>query len=289
MYSKNEYYHRSPTQEAFRRLRGNRIAVASAFVLAFITLACVLGPWISPYGYAEQDLLLGAEAPSLKHWFGTDLHGRDLLTRVLYGGRVSLMVGVVATAVALVIGVGYGALAGYRGGRLEDLMMRGVDILYALPFTLFVILLVSLYGRSLWLIFAAIGMVEWLTMARIVRGQVRTLRHQAYVEAARALGRAQWGILRAHLLPNLWGPIIVYATLTVPNVILLESFISFLGLGVQPPQTSWGDLISQGASAMLDAPWQLLFPSLAFASTLFALNFLGDGLRDAFDSRRNQH
>lgn len=288
MYSQNEYTSESPSQKAFRRLCKNRMAVFAACTLIIISVACVVGPWLSPYSYKEQNLLLGATPPSAEHWFGTDMHGRDLLTRILHGGRVSLMVGLVATGVSLIIGVVYGAVAGYGSSRRDKVMMRFVDILYALPFTLFVIMLVSLYGRSLWLIFAVIGMVEWLTMARIVRGQVLTLKHQAYIEASQALGRCDWGILRHHLLPNVLGPVIVYATLTVPSVILLESFISFLGLGVQPPQTSWGDLINQGANAMLDHPWQLIFPSIFFGLTLFCLNFMGDGLRDALDPKSDK-
>lgn len=254
-------------------------------LLACVVLACVIGPWLSPYAYDEQDLALGAVAPNAEHWFGTDVLGRDLLTRTLQGGRISLMVGLIATAVSLGVGVLYGTISGYVGGWADRLMMRLVDILYALPFVIFVILLMVLFGRSMFLLFAAIGLVEWLNMARIVRGQVQVLRKQSFVDAARSLGQRTSAIMRLHLLPNMLGVIIVYATLTVPNVMLLEAFISFLGLGVQAPDTSWGDLIKEGASVMETHPWQLIFPASVFALTLLSLNFLGDGLRDAFDPR----
>src|SRR5690606_39145741 len=225
--------------DAWVRLRKNRLAMFGMFFLIFIIIACVAGPWLSPYGYEEQNLRLGAIGPSAAHWFGTDPFGRDLLTRVLYGGRISLAVGFVATAVALVIGVTYGAVAGYVGGRADAIMMRLVDILYALPFMIFIILLMVVFGRNLVLLFLAIGAVEWLTLARIVRGQVQSLRQQESVEAAIALGLSTPAILRTYLIPNALGPVIVYTTLTIPNVMLLEAFLSFLGLGIQPPQSSW--------------------------------------------------
>ncbi|MEQ9565400.1 MAG: ABC transporter permease, partial [Pseudomonadales bacterium] len=241
-----------------------------------------------PYGYEEQNIALGASGPSWQHWLGTDTFGRDLLTRVLYGGRISLAVGLVATAVSLVIGVTYGAIAGYVGGRVDAVMMRFVDIVYALPFMIFVVLLMVVFGRNLILLFLAIGAVEWLTMARIVRGQVQTLRQQEFVEAAIAMGLSNWTIIRKHLIPNSLGPVIVYTTLTIPSVMLFEAFLSFLGLGIQPPQSSWGVLISYGVETMEEYPWLLIFPGLVLSMTLFALNFLGDGLRDALDVRSSK-
>ena len=238
---------------------------------------------LAPYGYEQQQLALGATAPSAAHWLGTDVLGRDMLTRIMYGGRVSLLVGFVATAVALLIGVLYGAIAGYLGGRVDAVMMRFVDILYALPFMIFIILLLVIFGQNMLLLFIAIGAVEWLTMARIVRGQVQNIRRQEFVEAAVAMGLGPWAIIRRHVIPNTLGPVIVYTTLTIPNVMLLEAFLSFLGLGVQPPQSSWGLLISYGVETMEEFPWLLIYPGLALTLTLFALNFLGDGLRDALD------
>jgi oligopeptide transport system permease protein len=275
-------------QDAWARLRRNRLAVVSGIVFLVIALACVIGPWFSPYGYEEQDLVLGAAKPSAEHWFGTDTFGRDLLTRVLYGGRVSLMVGLIATSVALLIGVTWGSIAGYLGGRVDAVMMRIVDIIYALPFMIFVVLLTVVFGRSMLLLFLAIGAVEWLTMARIIRGQIQALRHQEFVEAAISIGLSRRTIILRHLIPNAVGPLIVYTTLTIPSVMLLEAFISFLGLGVQPPQSSWGSLISEGADSMEEYPWMLIFPGIALSTTLFALNFIGDGLRDALDVRASK-
>ncbi len=274
--------------DAWLRLRNNRLAVASLIVLLLLVFVCLITPWIAPYGYEEQNLELGATPPSAEHWLGTDVYGRDMLTRVLYGGRVSLMVGFIATSVALLIGVLWGAVAGYVGGRTDAWMMRLVDILYALPFIIFIILLMVVFGRSILLLFLAIGAVEWLTMARIVRGQVLGIRRQEYIEAAVAMGLPTWTILRRHVIPNTLGPVIVYATLTIPQVMLLEAFLSFLGLGIQPPQSSWGLLISYGAETMEEFPWLLVFPGLALAITLFALNFLGDGLRDALDPKASK-
>jgi oligopeptide transport system permease protein len=219
------------------------------------------------------------------HWLGTDANGRDLLTRTLYGGQVSLSVALVATFVSLIIGVLYGAVSGYVGGRVDNLMMRFVDIMYSLPFMFLVILLMVVFGRNIFLIYAAIGAVEWLDMARIVRGQTLALKQREFVEAAHALGVKDGKIVTRHLIPNAIGPVIVYVTLTVPKVILLESFLSFLGLGVQEPLTSWGVLISEGADMMQTSPWMLLVPSVFLALTLFCLNFLGDGLRDALDPK----
>jgi oligopeptide transport system permease protein len=272
-------------QDAFRRLRRNRLALFGATLLTIVALLAILTPLIAPYEYDAQDLDLSAAPPSRAHWLGTDYLGRDLLTRILYGGQISLMVGFAATLVSLTIGVFYGATAGFLGGRTDATMMRAVDILYALPFTIFVIILMVFFGRNIILLFMAIGAVEWLTMARIVRGQVLSLREKEYIEAAIAMGLPRLRILTRHIIPNALGPIIVYATLTIPNVMLLEAFLSFLGLGVQPPMSSWGLLIRDGAQQMEEFPWLLLFPSIALSLTLFSLNFLGDGLRDALDPR----
>ena len=274
--------------------------------LTLMALACVVGPWFSHYNFSDQDLALGATPPSAAHWLGTDALGRDELARLLVGGRVSLSVGLLATSIVLLIGVSYGMVAGYAGGGLDRVMMRVVDILYALPYSVFIILLMVLLSEPLqttltkmghenWapyaqlaLLFLAIGAFEWLNMARVVRARTLELKSLAFVEAARALGRKPGQILWRHLLPNLAGLIVVYATLCIPSVVLLESFISYLGLGVQPPLTSWGDLIKQGADNMEEYPWLLLYPSIIFSLTLFALNFVGDGLRDALDPRADK-
>jgi oligopeptide transport system permease protein len=272
-------------RDAWLRLGKNKLAMFSLVILLIITLTAIMAPWLTPYSYETQNLDLGATPPSLQHWLGTDTFGRDLLTRILYGSRVSLMVGFIATAVALCIGVLWGTIAGYLGGRVDAFMMRFVDMLYALPFTIFIILLMVIFGRSMLLLFLAIGAVEWLTMARIVRGQVLSIKRQEFIEAAVAMGLSRRRIILRHLIPNVLGPIIVYTTLTIPSVILLESFLSFLGLGVQPPQSSWGLLISYGVETMEEYPGLLIFPGLTLSVTLFALNFLGDGLRDALDPR----
>jgi oligopeptide transport system permease protein len=275
----------SPWRDAWHRLRRNHLAVFGGVVLITLTLLCVIGPWFSPYGYEETNLQNTFSPPSGAHWLGTDQLGRDLLTRLMFGGRISLMVGLVATFVALTIGVTYGAISGYAGGKIDRLMMRIVDILYALPFTIFVILLMVFFGRNIILLFVAIGAVEWLTMARIVRSQIMSLKRMEFIEAARSLGLSGTRILFRHMIPNILGPIIVYTTLTIPGVMLLEAFLSFLGLGVQPPMSSWGVLIKDGAERMEEYPWLLLFPGTVFSLTLFSLNFLGDGLRDALDVR----
>jgi oligopeptide transport system permease protein len=276
---------RSLWQDAWLRLRRNHLALFGLGLLLLFIVIALLTPWIAPYGYETQNLELGASPPSAAHWLGTDIFGRDLMTQIMYGGRISLAVGFVATTVALLIGITWGAIAGYVGGRVDAVMMRLVDILYALPFMIFIVLLMVVFGRNMLLLFLAIGAVEWLTMARIMRGQVQALRQQEFVEAAISLGLPPSTIIRRHLIPNALGPIIVYTTLTIPSVMLLEAFLSFLGLGVQPPQTSWGLLISYGAETMEEFPWLLVFPGLALTLTLFSLNFLGDGLRDALDVR----
>jgi len=273
--------------DAWHRLRKNRLAVFGGVILLTLSLLCLLGPIFSQ-SYQEQNLDLGATAPSAAHWLGTDTLGRDLLSRILYGGRISLTVGLVATFVALSIGVTYGAVAGFFGGKIDTVMMRIVDILYALPFTIFVILLMVFFGRNIFLLFFAIGAVEWLTMARIVRGQVLSIKKMEYIEAARSLGFGRRRIIFRHVIPNILGPIIVYATLTIPAVMLLEAFLSFLGLGVQPPMSSWGVLIKDGAEKMEEHWWLLVLPGSVFSLTLFSLNFLGDGLRDALDVRSSK-
>ena len=275
-------------QDAWHRLRKNHMAVIGGFFILLMIVTSFFGPMLIKHGYQEQDLDLKESPPSREHWLGTDKMGRDLLSRVLYGGRISLTVGFVATAVSLTIGVFYGTISGYYGGKVDAVMMRFVDILYALPFTIFVILLMVFFGRDIRLMFLAIGAVEWLTMARIVRGQVLSLRKQEFIEACIALGLPMWKIILRHLAPNVIGPVIVYSTLTIPAVMLLEAFLSFLGLGVQEPMCSWGSLIKEGAEIMEEAPWLLLFPGILFAMTLFSLNFLGDGLRDALDPRASK-
>lgn len=277
-----------PGRQTLQRLRHDRAAMAAAVVLALIVLLAIAGPWISPWPYdvIDFDGDWGA-APSLTggHWLGTDELGRDLFARTCYGGRISLLVGLAATLVSLLIGVGYGAVAGYIGGRLDALMMRAVDVLYALPFMFFVILLTVFFGRHILLIFLAIGAVNWLDMARIVRGQTMNLRRREFVDAAIVSGAGTAAIIRRHIVPNLLGVVVVYATLSVPQVILVESFLSFLGLGVQEPATSWGALVSDGAHAMETTPWALVVPASFLALTLLCLNFLGDALRDALDPK----
>ena len=271
--------------DAIYRLTRNKAAMFGAFILVILILCAALAPYIAPYSYSFQDLNLGASPPSAAHLLGTDVLGRDLLSRILYGARISLLVGFVATGVALVIGVSWGIIAGYAGGRVDSIMMRIVDVLYGLPFIIFIILLMVIFGRNLWLLFGAIGAVEWLTMARIVRGQVIGLKNQEFVMAAKAMGVSNFSMFRKHLLPNILGPIAVYATLTIPQVMLLEGFLSFLGLGIQPPMSSWGTLIKDGVESMEEYSWLLIYPGITFTITLFALNFFGDGLRDALDPK----
>ncbi len=275
-------------QDAWHRLAKNKLAVFGGSVLIVLAVACIVGPWLSPYGYEDNNLNNTFSPPSAAHWLGTDQLGRDLLVRLLVGGRISIGVGLCATFVALTIGVVYGAVAGFFGGKIDSLMMRIVDIMYALPFTIFVILLMVFFGRDIWLLFLAIGAVEWLTMARIVRGQIMSLKKMEFIEAARSLGLGKRRIIFRHMIPNILGPIIVYTTLTIPAVMLLEAFLSFLGLGVQPPLSSWGVLIKDGAEKMEEYPWLLMFPGVVFSLTLFSLNFLGDGLRDALDVRSSK-
>jgi oligopeptide transport system permease protein len=277
---------RSLWDDARRRLLRNRAAVAGMVTLGLLVLAAAVGPALMPYAY-DQVNKADVWVPPLAHGhlMGTDALGRDLLARLLIGLRVSLAIGLVATCVSLVIGVAWGAVAGFAGGRLDEAMMRIVDVLYSLPFIFFVILLMVTFGRNIVLIFVAIGAVEWLTMSRIVRGQTLALKQKEFVEAARAAGLGSAGVILRHIVPNLLGPVVVYVTLTIPAVILAESFLSFLGLGVQPPMASLGSLIAKGASDMELAPWLLIFPSAVMVATLMSFNFIGDGLRDALDPK----
>jgi len=288
---------RSLWQEAWRRLLRNRLAVFGMILVAIVILAAIVGPaiiyWATGFSYdyiPQNSDLVRSFPPSLRHLMGTDIAGRDLLARVLLGGRISLMVGIISTMVSLLIGVAYGAIAGYVGGKLDEVMMRLVDILYAIPYMMVVIVLLALFGGQtplgqLFLLFIALGAVSWLTMARIIRGQVLSLKNQEFVMAARAGGVSQTKIVFRHLVPNCIGPVIVYATLQIPSVMLLEAFLSFLGLGVQAPLASWGSLAADGIQTIAIFPWQLIFPGITMAITLFSLNFIGDGLRDALDPR----
>ncbi len=297
--------HLTPNQRAWQRFKRHKPAIISGWFLAALTLLVILWPWMAPYSY-EQISDAQFKAPTSRHWFGTDVHGRDVLTRMVFGARISLLVGIVGAAVALVIGVTWGAVAGYVGGRTDGIMMRFVDVLYSLPSILFVIVLVATFNNFLrvWLtqhvgatagayapmlfLFFGLGAVSWLTMARIVRGQVLSLRNRQFVDASRSLGASHARILLHHMLPNIYGIVIVYLTLTVPAIILYESFLSFLGLGIQPPMASWGTLIAEGAGQINPIRiywWLLVFPCAILISTLLALNFLGDGLRDAYDPR----
>ena len=278
---------RSLYVDAWHRLLKNKAAVAGLIVLAVMVVLVIVGPMLSHWDHEIPDWDHYSSPPSLEtgHWFGTDALGRDLFVRTLIGGQISLLVGVISTLVSLLIGVSYGAVAGYFGGRVDNVMMRIVDAIYAMPFMFFVILLMVIFGRNIFLIFVAIGAINWLDMARIVRGQTLSLKNKDFVEAARASGARESQIIRRHIIPNLLGVVIVYVTLTIPQVILVESFLSFLGLGVQEPLTSWGALVNEGAQELETAPWSVLFPATFLAMTLFAFNFLGDGLRDALDPK----
>jgi oligopeptide transport system permease protein len=277
---------RSLWDDARRRLLRNKAAVASMIVLGLLIVLAIIGPSLVPFHYDEiRKNDVWAPPGTAGHWLGADSLGRDLLARLLMGLGVSMAIGLVATLVSLVIGVIWGAIAGYIGGRTDEVMMRIVDTLYSLPFIFFVILLMVTFGRNIFLIFVAIGAVEWLTMSRIVRGQTLSLKQKEFVEAARAAGLSQGAIIARHIVPNLLGPVVVYVTLTIPAVIIAESFLSFLGLGVQPPMASLGTLISAGAQDMELAPWLLIFPSLVMIVTLMCFNFIGDGLRDAIDPK----
>lgn len=271
--------------DAVERLKKNKLAIFSALVLIFLVVLTLFAPLLAPHAYYEQNLDLGAVPPNATYWFGTDTLGRDQFSRIIYGTRVSLLVGFVATIVALIIGVSWGIVAGFFGGRIDSFMMRIVDVLYGLPFIIFIVLLMVIFGRNIWLLFLAIGAVEWLTMARIVRSQVLGLKNQEFVMAAQALGVKNLSLFVRHILPNILGTIVIYATLTIPQVMLLEAFLSFLGLGVQPPMSSLGTLIRYGVESMEEYPWMLIFPGIVFSLTLYCLNFFGDGLRDAIDPK----
>ncbi|MDO4251128.1 MAG: oligopeptide ABC transporter permease OppC [Moraxella sp.] len=281
---------RSSWQDAWRRFCRNRAAVASVIILLIVTAFVIIAPSLMPFGYADTDWANMTSPPSLenKHYFGTDTLGRDLLVRSAVGGRISLMVGVAGAFVAILVGTLYGAISGYVGGRLDMVMMRFLEILSSVPFMFFVILLVTLFGRNIILIFAAIGLVSWLDVARIVRGQTLSLKNKEFIEAAHVMGVSDWKIITRHIVPNLLGVVVIYASMIVPSMILFESFLSFLGLGVQEPMTSWGALLQEGAQTMQVAPWQLIVPSVFLVTTLFCFNFIGDGLRDALDPKNTK-
>ena len=287
MSADKKHTNNSLLSDAWRVLKKNRAAGASAWVMFVMFLLVVFGPILSPFALDQTDWYQIAAQPDFAsgHIFGTDDLGRDLFVRVMHGGRVSLMVGLVATMVSVIIGVSYGSISGFVGGKTDAIMMRVVDVLYAMPFLFFVILLMVFFGRSIFLIFIAIGAVNWLDIARIVRGQTLNIKGKEFVDAARTGGTTTTRIVFKHIVPNLLGLVVVYVALTVPQVILVESFLSFLGLGVQEPMTSWGALVNQGARQMETSPWMLLFPGMFLATTLFCFNFIGDGLRDALDPK----
>ena len=279
---------RSLWEDAAIRFMKNKAAMVSLVILMLITLAVIFGPMFSSYAFDDTDWYAMHAAPALgsdAHWFGTDSLGRDLYTRTLVGGRISLMVGVLGAFVAVVIGTLYGATSGFIGGRTDRIMMRVLEILYSIPFMFFVIMLVTFFGRNIMLIFVAIGMISWLDMARIVRGQTLSLRNKEFIEAAFVSGVSRWKIITRHIVPNVLGIVAVYATLLIPAMILTESFLSFLGLGVQEPMTSWGALLQEGSQTMEVAIWQLIFPAAFMVLTLFCFNYVGDGLRDALDPK----
>lgn len=272
--------------DAWRRLAGNRAALGAAVLIAVIALVAALGPYVSPHAYYDLDWDYMGVPPQLagSHWLGTDRLGRDLFVRTLYGVRISLVIGLLATAISLLVGVAWGATAGFVGGRTDRLMMRTVDVLYSLPYIFIVIILTTLFEQgNVFVLFVAIGAVGWLTMARVVRGQALSLRRKEFIEAALATGVSTPRILSRHIVPNVLGTVVIYATLTIPKMILFESFLSFLGLGVQEPLASLGSLINEGAQEMESAPWMLLVPASFLVVLLMCFNFLGDGLRDALD------
>lgn len=281
---------RSLWQDAWKRFCRNKAAMASAVMLFLISAFVLIVPYVVPFGYADTDWANMSIAPSMetKHYFGTDTLGRDMLVRVAVGGRISLMVGIAGALVAVVVGTIYGAISGYFGGKIDMLMMRFLEVLNAFPFMFFVILLVTLFGRNIFLIFLAIGMVSWLDVARMVRGQTLSLKNKEFITASHVMGVSNRHIITRHIVPNVIGIVVVYASLIVPSMILFESFLSFLGLGVQEPMTSWGALLQDGAKTMEVAPWQLLIPATFLVMTLFCFNFLGDGLRDALDPKNTK-
>jgi oligopeptide transport system permease protein len=272
-------------QDAWRRLKKNKLAMAGLYTVVFIIVVAVVGPWVSHVSYSDQNLMQTNQPPDAEHWFGTDSLGRDLFIRVLYGARISLAIGIVASLINLTIGVVYGGIAGFLGGRIDRMMMNIVDILYSIPVLLYVILLMVILKPGLTNIFIALGVAYWLRMARIVRGQILSLKEQEYVLAARTIGAGNWRILFRHLIPNSMGPIIITMTLAIPEAIFTEAFLSFIGLGVAAPMASWGVLASEGVTSLRSYPFQLFFPAMAISITMLAFNFLGDGLRDALDPR----
>ncbi|AXF11617.1 peptide ABC transporter permease [Paraburkholderia graminis] len=278
---------RGPLATAAARFVRNRAAFAGSVVLLLIVIACVAGPWLLPNGPIDSDWSAISLPPTLQnmHWFGTDELGRDLLARTLQGGRVSLEVGLLGTLVSGLIGVAYGATAGYLGGRVDAVMMRIVDMMYAIPYMLIAILMMTMFGRAFYLVVLTISAFSWLDMARVVRGQTLSLRSREFIDAAKAIGVSSRSIIARHIVPNLFGVVVVYASVTVPNIVLTESVLSFLGLGVQEPMTSWGVLIQDGAQKLESMPWLLLCPAVMLCVALYCVNFVGDGLRDAFDPK----
>ncbi len=278
---------RSPWMDARLRFMRNKAALFSLVALVLITLACILGPWLLPHAYDSTDWDAMSLPPSFKNWhlFGTDESGRDLLVRTLIGGRISLVVGVLATLSSVSLGIAWGAVAGFMGGKVDAFMMRFVDMMYAIPYLLIAVLLVTILGRDFHLVVLTITVFSWMDMARVVRGQTLSLRSREFVEAARAIGVPTRRIIASHIVPNLLGVVVIYATVTVPGVILTESVLSFLGLGIQEPMTSWGVLIHDGAGVMEVSPWMLLIPALWLSTTLYCFNYVGDGMRDALDPK----
>ncbi len=282
-----DLHSRSPWVAARHRFRRNKAAVFSLVLLISITLICIVGPLLLPHAFDTTDWDAMRLPPTIHnfHWFGTDDSGRDLLVRCLIGGRISLMVGILATLSSVTLGIAWGATAGFLGGRVDAFMMRIVDMMYAVPYLLIAILLVTLLGRAFYLVVITITVFSWMDMARVVRGQTLSLRSREFVEAARAIGVPKWRIITQHIVPNLLGVVVIYTTITVPGVIMTESVLSFLGLGIQEPMTSWGVLIHDGATVMEVSPWILLFPAALLSTTLYCFNFIGDGLRDALDPK----
>jgi oligopeptide transport system permease protein len=272
-------------QDAWRRLKKNKAAMIGLTFLIFITLLAILGPYFAKHTYSDQILSLSNANPSAEYWFGTDNLGRDMYVRTLYGARISMSIGIVASLITLVIGVVYGGISGYFGGRVDSIMMRIVDIMYCIPMLLYIIMLMVILGPGLINIFIALGLVYWLRMARIVRGQILSLKEQEYIMAVKLTGASTWRILSRHLIPNTLGPIIITATLAIPEAIFTEAFLSFIGLGVSAPMASWGVLASEGVANLRSYPFQLFFPAAAISITMLCFNFLGDGLRDALDPR----
>lgn len=275
-------------ERGWQQMKQNRLALIGLVIVCVMSVLSIVGPWLSPYSYADQDLTLANSWPSTAHWFGTDTLGRDLLVRVLYGARISLSIGFVASLINVGIGVLYGGFAGLVGGRVDRLMMHIVDVLYSIPMLLYVILLMVVFKPGLFNIYVALGIAYWLNMARIVRGQILSLKQQDYVLAARSCGTSTWQILRRHMIPNCVGPIIVTLTLSIPDAIFTEAFLSFIGLGVSAPMASWGVLASEGINSMRSFPFQLFFPALALCITMLGFMFLGDGLRDALDPQNQK-